>query len=104
MIWQKRALLALHTALEDFENNESWGFAIEQAKYHNRWFEEAQVHQSLSQWRESLSPEKVDSWLSNYSLPENIGTQRLGIIMAGNVPLVGFHDVIVELLFLPGRR
>jgi len=98
MIWQKRALLALHTALEDFENNESWGFAIEQAKYHNRWFEEAQVHQSLSQWRESLSPENVDSWLSNYSLPENIGTQRLGIIMAGNVPLVGFHDVIVGVI------
>lgn len=98
MIWQKRALLALHTALEDFEHNESWGFAIEQAKYHNRWFEEAQVHQSLSQWRESLSPEKVDSWLSNYSLPENIGTQRLGIIMAGNVPLVGFHDVIVGVI------
>lgn len=98
MIWQKRALLALHTALEDFENNESWGFAIEQAKYHNRWFEEAQVHQSLLQWRESLSPEQVDSWLSNYSLPENIGTQRLGIIMAGNVPLVGFHDVIVGVI------
>jgi hypothetical protein len=98
MIWQKRALLALHTALEDFEHNESWGFAIEQAKYHNRWFEEAQVHQSLSQWRESLSPEKVDSWLSNYSLPENINTQRLGIIMAGNVPLVGFHDVIVGVI------
>ncbi len=98
MIWQKRALLALHTALEDFEHNESWGFAIEQAKYHNRWFEEAQVHQSLSQWRESLSLEKVDSWLSNYLLPENIGTQRLGIIMAGNVPLVGFHDVIVGVI------
>ena len=98
MIWQKRALLALHTALEDFEHNESWGFAIEQAKYHNRWFEEAQVHQSLSQWRESLSPEQVDSWLSNYSLPENIGTQRLGVIMAGNVPLVGFHDVIVGVI------
>ena len=98
MIWQKRALLALHTALEDFEHNESWSFAIEHAKYHNRWFEEAQVHQSLSQWRESLSPDKVDSWLSNYSLPENIGTQRLGIIMAGNVPLVGFHDVIVGVI------
>ena len=98
MIWQKRALLALHTALEDFENNESWGFAIEQAKYHNRWFEEAQVHQSLLQWLESLIPEKVDSWLSNYSLPGNIGTQRLGIIMAGNVPLVGFHDVIVGVI------
>jgi len=98
MIWQKRALLALHTALEDFEHNESWGFAIEQAKYHNRWFEEAQVHQSLSQWRESLSLEKVDSWLLNYLLPENIGTQRLGIIMAGNVPLVGFHDVIVGVI------
>ena len=98
MIWQKRALLALHTALEDFEHNESWGFAIEHAKYHNRWFEEEQVHQSLSQWRESLSPDKVDSWLSNYSLPENIGTQRLGIIMAGNVPLVGFHDVIVGVI------
>jgi hypothetical protein len=98
MIWQKRALLALHTALEDFEHNESWGFAIEQAKYQNRWFEEAQVHQSLSQWRESLSPENVDSWLSDYSLPENIVTQRLGIIMAGNVPLVGFHDVIVGVI------
>jgi len=98
MIWQKRALLALHTALEDFEHNESWGFAIEQAKYHNRWFEEAQVHQSLMQWRESLNPEKIDTWLRNYVLPEDLGSQRLGIIMAGNVPLVGFHDVIVGVI------
>lgn len=98
MIWQKRALLALHKALENFEHNENWGFAIEQAKYQNRWFEEAQVHQSLSQWRESLNPDKIDRWLSNYVLPEDFGTQRLGIIMAGNVPLVGFHDVIVGVI------
>lgn len=98
MIWQKRALLALHKALENFEHNENWGVAIEQAKYQNRWFEEAQVHQSLSQWRESLNPDKIDRWLSNYVLPEDFGTQRLGIIMAGNVPLVGFHDVIVGVI------
>jgi len=98
MIWQKRALLALHKALEDFEHNENWGFAIEQAKYQNRWFEEAQVHQSLAQWRESLSPDRIDKWLGKYHLLENLGTQRLGIIMAGNVPLVGFHDVIVGVI------
>ncbi|MEI8101210.1 MAG: hypothetical protein WCH09_06580, partial [Bacteroidota bacterium] len=67
MIWQKRALLALHKALEEFEYNENWVFAIEQAKYHNRWFEEAQVHQSLMQWRESLIPEKINTWLRNYA-------------------------------------
>ena len=67
MIWQKRALLALNKALEDFENKENWKYAIEQAYGQNRWFEEAQVVQSLTQWRESLSEVHVDDWLDRKS-------------------------------------
>ncbi len=98
MIWQKRALLALNKALEDFENKENWKYAIEQAYGQNRWFEEAQVVQSLTQWRESLSEVHVDDWLQKYQLPENVVSDRLGLIMAGNIPLVGFHDVIVGVI------
>ena len=98
MKWQKNALNALHGALVDFETDLEWQQMMVQAYHHNRWFEEAQVTQSLNQWRSSLADEASSAWLSQYQWPENSHNQRLGIIMAGNIPLVGLHDIVVGVL------
>jgi hypothetical protein len=43
---------------------------------------------------EMLNEQKLTEWLSHYEIPDNEPTQIIGIIMAGNIPLVGFHDFL----------
>src|SRR5690606_21999914 len=43
-----------------------------------------------------LTKENINNWLSNYSYTKI--PKKVGIIMAGNIPLVGFHDLISVLL------
>ena len=75
---------------------EVFSSAIYTAKTHNGWFEEKQVRRaifSISQW---LNKEMLDRWSSVY--PWNKSSKKIAIIMAGNIPLVGFHDFACVLL------
>ncbi len=70
---------------------------IESAKHHNGWFTEENIVFSLSQWSKTLTKHNLEQWLSSYSLDTKT-TKTIGIIMAGNIPLVGFHDFISVLI------
>ncbi|WP_299437232.1 acyl-CoA reductase [uncultured Aquimarina sp.] len=70
---------------------------IESAKHYNGWFTEENIVFSLSQWSKTLTKPNLEQWLSNYSL-DTLKTKTIGIIMAGNIPLVGFHDFISVLI------
>lgn len=63
----------------------------------NPWFVPEFIDTALqSILDEFLNPEKLQSWLSNY--PERSGyPKNIGLIMAGNLPLVGFHDLLCVL-------
>lgn len=98
MNWQTRALRSLRLALEGFEANEEWQSIMVEAYHRNRWFEMAQVQQSLKQWRDSLTDDFIAAWLERYNLPIELHDKKLGVIMAGNIPLVGMHDLIVGVL------
>ncbi|MBL0200881.1 MAG: hypothetical protein IPP81_12285 [Chitinophagaceae bacterium] len=37
---------------------------------------------------------KTVEWASHYHLDDNIGGKNIGIVMVGNIPLVGFHDFL----------
>ncbi|MGB7784861.1 MAG: acyl-CoA reductase [Salinimicrobium sp.] len=65
----------------------------EAAIHHNGWFNLENVLFSMQQWSKALTAENLDQWLSSYHL-ENITPKTVGIIMAGNIPLVGFHDFL----------
>lgn len=70
--------------------------AISTAKIHNGWFEELQVRRSvyaLSTW---LDEAILNSWSSKY--PWNTEPKKIAMIMAGNIPLVGFHDFVCGLM------
>ncbi|MBS1624035.1 MAG: acyl-CoA reductase [Bacteroidetes bacterium] len=43
---------------------------------------------------EMLDRQKLNTWLAAYDLPEHDAAATVGIIMAGNIPLVGFHDFL----------
>ncbi len=98
MEFQRRALFALRSAIEGFESQEYWQNQIHLAQIKNQWFDKAQIHLSLNQWFASLSDENINIWLYRYQWPSVVHHKKLGIIMAGNIPMVGIHDIIVGVL------
>ncbi len=66
------------------------------AHIYNPWFTEANVRMALTEIGRMLTQESIAQWVGEYKgLPANPEKQRtVGVIMAGNIPLVGFHDML----------
>ena len=62
----------------------------------NGWFTKESVQQSLLALGEWLETNELEKWLTNYKWNEH--PKKVGIIMAGNIPLVGFHDLLCVVL------
>lgn len=94
------ALDANHKNPEVLHNDEFYEdfiSLIELSKSHNGWYTEEQVYFSVKSWAEALTPENLDKWLAAYDL-SNSGGKTVGLILAGNIPLVGFHDFLSVLI------
>jgi len=70
---------------------------VENQKHHNGWFVEDQIRFSIESWAKALTIENLDKWLSAYKITEK-EPKTIGLILAGNIPLVGFHDFISVLI------
>lgn len=70
---------------------------IEMSQHHNGWFTPEQVYFSLEAWAEALQEKNITQWLTPYNLEEP-HPKKVGLILAGNIPLVGFHDLLSVLL------
>ncbi|MEM7187410.1 MAG: acyl-CoA reductase [Bacteroidota bacterium] len=66
-------------------------------KASNGWFNEENVQFACLHWSQLLSQDALETWAGNYDL-EQVDPKTVAIIMAGNVPLVGFHDFLAVLL------
>ncbi len=77
---------------------------IQQAYAANRWFTPENVRCALSAIAEAfLDEEKLTKWAGRYLLPDAPHPRKtVGLIMAGNIPLVGFHDWLCT--FVAGHR
>ncbi len=65
----------------------------------NRWFTPDNVKMSVGSIGSMLTREKLVEWVSRYNIPDKPGNPRnIGIVMAGNIPMVGFHDLLCVLL------
>ena len=74
---------------------------IKLSQSHNGWYTPENVFFALKSWSNALSGENIDKWLSRYNIPydSNASTvKKVAIILAGNIPLVGFHDFLSVLL------
>ena len=64
------------------------------ARADNPWFTEEGVRLALEAVAERmLAPEELDAWLAHYPQPADFRSKNVGIVMAGNIPLVGFFDL-----------
>lgn len=71
---------------------------VGQAVHHNGWFTKENVLFAFEQWSKALAEEQINQWISSYALSGPISPKTVGIVMAGNIPLVGFHDFLSVLL------
>ncbi|RDY61660.1 acyl-CoA reductase [Flagellimonas nanhaiensis] len=72
--------------------------AIVNAGQHNGWFTQDNILFALREWAHLLTEENLLQWLNNYDLEKDNDPKTVGIVMAGNIPLVGFHDLLCVLL------
>lgn len=69
-----------------------------QVEAHNGWFTPEMVRHSLRAHGEMLQPETLEKWWSHYSDIESFGAVAVGCILAGNLPMVGWMDVLCTVL------
>ncbi len=70
---------------------------IENAITQNPWFTPYFIQERLENIRLWLHEELLHNWLEPYTWPLS-NTRKIGIIAAGNIPLVGIHDLIAVVL------
>ena len=70
---------------------------IELSQSHNGWFTPEQVKFSVQSWAKALTEDNLNQWLSNYDFSKN-EPKKVGLVLAGNIPLVGFHDFLSVLI------
>ena len=95
----------LGTILRDSLQGKQTGYTdrlnhlIEVQQFKNPWFTPANVRQAFSSISEELTYENLLKWTSAYpDLDHPCKPVRAGVIMAGNIPLVGFHDFLSVLI------
>lgn len=73
--------------------------AVGNAHLANNWFTIENLYFALRAWGEALQEEKVKRWLQPYFsvLPKSPSMRNVFVIMAGNIPLAGLHDMLCVL-------
>ncbi len=72
------------------------------SKHKNSWFTLDNTNLALENIVSNfLQKEKLEAWAKQYQLPDEVTPKTVGIIMKGNIPMVGFHDLLC--VFLSGH-
>lgn len=78
---------------------------IKIAGENNGWFTKDNILFAAEGWAELLTTQKLHTWLQEYAFAKNsieqteaVSTKTVAVIMAGNIPLVGFHDFLSVLI------
>lgn len=85
------------------EDNAEWKEVKEKAYASNNWFIPSFIDQAVKNIIDNLLDEnELKQWVDFYHLDDNIITKKVGVVMAGNIPLVGFHDFLST--FIAGHK
>ena len=84
-------------------NDPEWQEVKLQAYQKNPWFTTTFIDIALENIIHNfLQQDLLEKWTGHYHLDDNISSKNIGIVMAGNIPLVGFHDFLA--VFISGHR
>ena len=86
---------------ENIEHNDLFfdGFKhqLKIAGENNTWFTKENLLFATESWSKALTQKNIEKWISNENLGNN-KSKKVAVIMAGNIPLVGFHDFLSVLI------
>ncbi|MBI5218993.1 MAG: acyl-CoA reductase [Bacteroidia bacterium] len=71
---------------------------IKTVEIYNAWFTERNTRHAVFSWAELLTEKNLNTWISGYNISEFGKRKKIGVVMAGNIPMVGFHDMLSVLI------
>ena len=84
-------------------NTDEWKTVKQKAFEKNGWFTIEFIDLAVANIvSEFLTKDKLDQWAKHYYLDDNLISKNTGVVMAGNIPLVGFHDFLA--VFIIGHK
>lgn len=100
---QLKDIILTFSQLGDFILDEKNSELIKQWSYtarnENAWFTEDNVKLALSNTAKYyLNKNLLENFVSVNAIQPNISPRKVGIVMAGNIPVVGFHDLLCVVL------
>jgi hypothetical protein len=101
---QQRIVLLNQLGEYILQDNDNWQATKQKASLQNSWFTPEFIETATRNIALAfLQKDKLTAWTQQYNLPtENAAPKNVGIVMAGNIPLVGFHDFLC--VFITGHR
>ena len=100
---QERILLLIKLGNYLKSNDDNWLDTQVLAEQKNGWFTREFLEKAAGSIADNyLKEDKLRQWAGYYKLDDNIQEKCVGIVMAGNIPLVGFHDFLC--VFITGHK
>ncbi|MFM1970738.1 MAG: hypothetical protein RL731_560 [Bacteroidota bacterium] len=96
MILQERIEILNKLSAYMAGNEPEWAEAKERAARENPWFVPEFIEKAVNSITNSfLDPKLLTNWAAQYHVPDQQSQpKKVGLVMAGNIPLVGFHDFL----------
>ena len=76
----------------DLELNKITAELLNKIQSNNGWFTKWNLITASKAWGKALNDIDIDLWLKNYDSAKS--SKKIGLILAGNIPFVGLHDVL----------
>lgn len=92
----EKLIIAFHK-LSIFLNqpDDEFNRVVDSSLNSNAWFQPEEVKRSLASLQEMLKRDALEKWFEQIKVTESPKT--IGMILAGNIPMVGFHDILCVL-------
>ena len=87
-----QSLIKLGDWLKHFSTNKTTINLQKKLKNNNGWFTKWNLDTASLSWGKSLNFEDIMLWLENHSTTKH--PKKVGLILAGNIPFVGLHDIL----------
>ncbi len=101
---QQRINLMVQLGKFMLSNDEEWQEIKDKAVRMNPWFTEDFVNLSVANIaNQFLQADALTNWAQKYAVKDvQTAPKNVGLVMAGNIPLVGFHDFLC--VFVSGHQ
>jgi hypothetical protein len=76
---------------------EGFKHQLKLAQEKNSWFTKENILFSLESWSNALTEQNLQAFVNEVNI-NNTSSKKVAVIMAGNIPLVGFHDFLSVLI------